>query len=99
MKVLAPSDYNLDRRLDVDEAHRAVIVTLSRGFEQNRVSTSIGGQADQALSEGPRWFQQMDANSDGHVNEREFLGTQDQFRSLDADKNERIELHEILDAG
>lgn len=36
-------------------------------------------------SSGPLWFQKMDRNRDGDVSPREFLGTDEQFRQLDAD--------------
>jgi hypothetical protein len=36
-------------------------------------------------SSGPLWFQKMDRNRDGDVSPREFLGSDGQFRQLDAD--------------
>jgi Ca2+-binding EF-hand superfamily protein len=34
---------------------------------------------------GPLWFRKMDRNHDGDVSRREFLGTDEEFRRLDAD--------------
>jgi Ca2+-binding EF-hand superfamily protein len=34
---------------------------------------------------GPAWFTKMDRNSDGDVSRKEFLGTDEQFRAIDAD--------------
>ncbi len=34
---------------------------------------------------GPRWFRKMDHNHDGDVSRREFLGTDEEFRQIDAD--------------
>lgn len=39
---------------------------------------------------GPEWFQAMDRNRDGVVSRREFVGTDDDFRKLDADGDDLI---------
>jgi Ca2+-binding EF-hand superfamily protein len=36
-------------------------------------------------TEGPVWFRKMDRNRDGDVSRREFLGTSEQFKEIDAD--------------
>jgi Ca2+-binding EF-hand superfamily protein len=33
----------------------------------------------------PAWFRGMDSNGDGDISPREFLGSSDKFRQLDAD--------------
>jgi hypothetical protein len=33
----------------------------------------------------PAWFTKMDRNGDGDVSRREFLGTEEEFKMLDAD--------------
>ncbi|HVV98982.1 MAG TPA: hypothetical protein VHB77_01510, partial [Planctomycetaceae bacterium] len=43
---------------------------------------------------GPKWFQHMDANGDGDVNQREFLGTIEQFECLDVDRDGFIDPRE-----
>jgi Ca2+-binding EF-hand superfamily protein len=43
---------------------------------------------------GPKWFQKMDRNGDGDVAESEFLGTIEQFHSLDRDSNALIDSDE-----
>jgi Ca2+-binding EF-hand superfamily protein len=37
------------------------------------------------LTAGPLWFRKMDRNRDGDVSRKEFLGTDEQFRQIDAD--------------
>jgi Ca2+-binding EF-hand superfamily protein len=39
---------------------------------------------------GPTWFRKMDANTDGDVSPREFLGLPEAFRRLDADGDQLI---------
>jgi Ca2+-binding EF-hand superfamily protein len=36
-------------------------------------------------AKGPVWFRKMDRNGDGDVSRKEFLGTDEQFRAIDAD--------------
>jgi Ca2+-binding EF-hand superfamily protein len=53
--------------------------------------------ATAAVPEGfgrPVWFEKMDRNRDGDVSRREFLGTAGQFRELDSNGNELIDLIE-----
>ncbi|MFO0864708.1 MAG: EF-hand domain-containing protein [Gemmataceae bacterium] len=52
-------------------------------LSKNVRSTPQAKHAEQA----PEWFRAMDANGDGMVSEREFLGPLSLFRSMDADKN------------
>jgi Ca2+-binding EF-hand superfamily protein len=43
---------------------------------------------------GPVWFRKMDRNSDGDVSRREFLGSLEDFRRIDVDGDELIDLNE-----
>ncbi|MEZ6121070.1 MAG: EF-hand domain-containing protein [Pirellulaceae bacterium] len=59
----------------------------SRRFTQN---------GDQP-SAGPVWFVQMDRNADAEVSRQEFLGTEEQFRSLDQDADGFVSAKEAAD--
>jgi Ca2+-binding EF-hand superfamily protein len=43
---------------------------------------------------GPSWFVKMDRNGDGDVSRREFIGTEVQFKAIDADGDGLISLDE-----
>ncbi len=43
---------------------------------------------------GPRWFTRMDRNRDGDISHREFLGTRQQFETLDRDHDGLIDASE-----
>ena len=43
---------------------------------------------------GPVWFQKMDRNRDGDVSRKEFLGTDEQFRAIDANGDGLISVEE-----
>ena len=47
-------------------------------------------------SQGPAWFQRMDRNQDRRVSWREFLGTREQFQTLDKNKDGSIAAAEAL---
>jgi hypothetical protein len=47
--------------------------------------TMMNNGAAPAPTAGPVWFRKMDRNHDGDVSRREFLGTDEEFRRLDAD--------------
>jgi Ca2+-binding EF-hand superfamily protein len=46
----------------------------------------------------PLWFRKMDRNGDGDVSQREFLGSRDDFRRLDTDRDGLISVEEAMRA-
>ncbi|MCA9195974.1 MAG: hypothetical protein KDA87_00490 [Planctomycetales bacterium] len=48
-------------------------------------------------SAGPNWFVQMDRNADAEVSRQEFLGTAEQFRSIDQDADGFVSAKEAAD--
>jgi Ca2+-binding EF-hand superfamily protein len=83
MQPLAASEggllrQDIPRRLDI-----------SVGQAQRRVRV-VPGQPRRAILAGrsrtaPLWFQKMDRNQDGDISPREFLGSDEDFRKIDAD--------------
>src|SRR5262249_39045149 len=43
---------------------------------------------------GPLWFQKMDRNGDGDVSRKEFLGSDERFKEIDADGDGLISAEE-----
>ena len=43
----------------------------------------------------PQWFEHMDTNHDGVISRREFLGDENQFQSLDANRDLFVEPDEV----
>jgi Ca2+-binding EF-hand superfamily protein len=92
---LAALDANGDGMLTPDELPEVLMIGLARGSLENADATfappPIVPRGPGANA--PRWFTAMDANQDGAISRREFLGTADQFSALDSDGNG------LLDAG
>ena len=62
----------------------------SRRHVRRRRRSSPAAPDDKA----PRWFTAMDANRDGAISRREFLGPAEKFAELDHDRNGLLELSE-----
>src|SRR5262249_55114451 len=84
---LAALDRNGDGFVGADEIPRQFELTVSQGlFRGGRqpvvVNRVIGPRpvGARTLARGPLWFRKMDLNVDGDVSQREFLGTQEEFR-------------------
>lgn len=94
---LTELDANGDGEISPAELPDSLSIVLARGSIENADAlftpppTSLG-RPDQKT---PRWFTAMDANQDGVISRREFLGTDQQFTEIDQDKNDIIEPAEL----
>ncbi len=88
-KLVSRFDANKDGSLATSEVPRRFEATLAAGFGTIRPQSQparFGLPMNVTRAQtGPLWFQKMDRNRDGDVSRREFLGTDEQFRKLDAD--------------
>jgi hypothetical protein len=82
---LAELDTNQDGEITDDEVPLSLMVGLARGNLENLDALFVPPPVfARAPAEGtPRWFTSMDANADGAISSREFLGPRDKFISLD----------------
>jgi Ca2+-binding EF-hand superfamily protein len=81
-------DRNQDGRLTADEMPVVVRAAFERG-DRNMMNQPAAVQTTSRPQQavGPRWFTAMDRNSDGDLSVDEFLGTAEQFRGLDSDRD------------
>jgi Ca2+-binding EF-hand superfamily protein len=93
---LAALDKNADGQLTPDELPEMLLIGLARGSLENADATFAPPPviARRADDKAPRWFTAMDANSDGAISQREFLGPAARFAELDRDRNGLLELSE-----
>jgi Ca2+-binding EF-hand superfamily protein len=93
---LAALDRDGDGLVSPEDIPEAMVIGLARGSLENIDAlftpppVVVRGPAENA----PRWFTSMDANSDGAISQREFLGSSEKFSELDADGNGLLELAE-----
>jgi EF hand len=93
---LAALDKNGDGQLTADELPEVLLIGLARGSLENADATFAPPPVIARAPDGkaPRWFTAMDANQDGVVSRREFLGTAEQFAALDRDGNGLLDARE-----
>jgi hypothetical protein len=95
---LVRMDRDEDGQVSMAEVPAAISVTFARGpAEANQAQTAaapVQAMAAAPPPAGPTWFVRMDSNGDGDVSPREFLGSPDQFRDLDADADGFLQLAE-----
>jgi Ca2+-binding EF-hand superfamily protein len=98
---LAALDSDGDGSLLPDELPEAMVIGLARGSIENTdaLFTPPPVAARTPAGNAPRWFIAMDANRDGAISRREFLGAAEQFAQLDADGNGLVDLDEATAAG
>jgi Ca2+-binding EF-hand superfamily protein len=97
---LAALDRNSDGQISADELPEPLMIGLARGSLEQADATFrpppviVRGPSEKA----PRWFTAMDANGDGAISRREFVGSAEKFAELDADGNGLLELAEAMRA-
>jgi Ca2+-binding EF-hand superfamily protein len=91
-------DADGDGRITRREIPRQFAVTIGRGNGGYGYAAVSGGfrlaGAPAAASGARNWFTSMDRNGDGDISPREFLGTPEQFRKLDADGDSLVDRRE-----
>lgn len=91
MKPLAKSDGGLSRP-DITRRLEMSLGQMQR-FRRTIVTRNVLAVGSMRSS-GPLWFQKMDRNRDGDISPREFVGSEEDFRKLDADGDGLISSNE-----
>lgn len=90
-------DKNGDGEIVGDEIPPAMVIGFARGSLQNVDALFVipSLMARSPAKEVPRWFTLMDTSGDGVISRREFLGEQEQFEKLDANKDGFLDSTEV----
>jgi Ca2+-binding EF-hand superfamily protein len=91
-------DRNGDGLITPDELPEVMVIGLARGSLENAnaLFTPPPVIVRSPDAKAPRWFTAMDANGDGAISRREFLGPPEKFAELDKDGNGLLELGEVV---
>jgi hypothetical protein len=94
---LAALDRVQDGYVIPDEVPQALEIAIARGSVETPDATFArpGLAGSQKREDLPRWFTAMDANQDGVVSRREFIGSGEQFDRLDVDQSGLIDALEL----
>jgi len=92
-------DTNGDGEVDLDELPAGLVMGFARGNLENQNALFLMPQtmATTPATDAPRWFQQTDANRDGSISPREFLGPAELFQKLDANGDGFVTVDEAGD--
>jgi Ca2+-binding EF-hand superfamily protein len=80
------------RREDIPRSYQVVVGPAL--FEPATLDAEPPGLPMSGWRSAPRWFRKMDRNQDGDISPREFIGSVEQFKKLDADGDGLISIAE-----
>lgn len=96
-KNLAALDKDEDGLVGIGELPQSMKISVIRGIvaEGTVIPDLPTMAATTTPADSPLWFSKMDTNGDSELNEIEFIGSTEQFASLDKDKDGVVSLSEI----
>ena len=96
-KNLTALDKDQDGLVGIGELPQSMKISIIRGIvaDGTIVPDSPGVAINTSPGDSPLWFTKMDTNGDGELNEIEFIGTTEQFSSLDKDHDGVIAASEV----